>query len=152
MLPIELHHHLPHGGVQRYKRWLPVLVRDRHGDHSLFLLLKEAQNRFQDQVSGQDLSSTTIYWGYLLSSEDASTTDSLDLLLRDPAEEPGDGVHDENRLPGHQVQPRFSWLQVYDFQFCTKKEGVVVSPSFNCLCPYACSTTLKTLATPSSLA
>merc|ERR1719222_1213143 len=45
--------------------------------------------RSQDQVSGQDLSSTTIYWGYLLSSEDASTTDSLDLLLRDPAEEPG---------------------------------------------------------------
>merc|ERR1719222_135361 len=85
--------------------------------------------RSQDQVSGQDLSSTTIYWGYLLSSEDASTTDSLDLLLRDPAEEPGDEVHDENRLPGHQVQPRFSWLQVYDFQFCTKKEGVVVSPS-----------------------
>ena len=47
----------------------------------------------------------------LLSSEDASTPDSLDLLLRHPAEEPGDQVHDENRLPGHKVQPGFDSSQ-----------------------------------------
>ena len=43
MLPVELHHHLSHGGVQRYKRRLPVLVWDWHGGHSHFLFLKEAQ-------------------------------------------------------------------------------------------------------------
>merc|ERR1719222_175532 len=67
--------------------------------------------RSQDQVSGQDLSSTTIYWGYLLSSEDASTTDSLDLLLRDPAEEPGLDNHwllGKNTLAEHlaEASPR----------------------------------------------
>jgi len=60
--------------------------------------------------------------GYLLSSEDASTPDSLDLLLSDPAEEPGDGVHDENRLPGQQVQPGFSSLQEHGFHFENKRK------------------------------
>ena len=47
----------------------------------------------------------------LLSSEDASTPNSLDLLFRHPAEEPGDQVHDENRLPGRKVQPGFDSSQ-----------------------------------------
>ena len=74
---------------------------------------------------GRILVLTTIYWDYLLSSEDAGTTDGLDLLLRDPAEEPGDRVHDENRLPGHQVQPGFSRLQMYRHRICTRGVSLV---------------------------
>ena len=67
--------------------------------------LKEARNYSQSIDCAKNLCSATIERDELLSSEDASTPDSLDLLLRHPAEEPGDQVHDENRLPGHKVQP-----------------------------------------------
>merc|ERR1719209_807636 len=49
-------------------------------------------------------SSATIERDELLSSEDASTPDSLDLLLRHPAEEPGlhdDGLLGKNTLAQH---------------------------------------------------
>ena len=76
---------------------------------NLFLsFLKEARNYSQSIDCAKNLCSATREKDELLSSEDASTTDSLDLLLRHPAEEPGDRVHDENRLPGPQVQPEFS--------------------------------------------
>ena len=72
----------------------------------LFLsFLKEARNYSQSVGCAKNLCSATMERDELLSSEDASTPDSLDLLLRHPAEEPGDQVHDENRLPGHKVQP-----------------------------------------------
>ena len=67
--------------------------------------LKEARNYSQSIDCAKNLCSATREKDELLSSEDASTPDSLDLLLRHPAEEPGDQVHDENRLPGHKVQP-----------------------------------------------
>ena len=73
---------------------------------NLFLsLLKEARNYSQSIGCAKNLCSATREKDELLSSEDASTPDSLDLLLRHPAEEPGDQVHDENRLPGRKVQP-----------------------------------------------
>ena len=78
----------------------------------LFLsFLKEARNYSQSIDCVKNLCSATIEKGELLSSEDASTPDSLDLLFRHPAEEPGDQVHDENRLPGHKVQPGFDSSQ-----------------------------------------
>ena len=93
--------------------------------------------------------------GYLLSSEDASTPDSLDLLLSDPAEEPGDGVHDENRLPGHQAQPRFVGLHYkrVTFHFAKKEEKkLFYSHLLKSFSPCASNATLKTLAPPGSLA
>ena len=85
---------------------------------NLFLsFLKEARNYSQSIGCAKNLCSATIERDELLSSEDASTPDSLDLLLRHPAEEPGDQVHDENRLPGQQVQPGFSPLQEHGFHF-----------------------------------
>jgi len=68
-----------------------------------------------------------IYWDYnLLSSEDASTTNSLDLLLGDPAEEPADQVHDENRLSGRQIQPGFGLLQTYGYHHCSEVHMIVM--------------------------
>ena len=79
---------------------------------NLFLsFLKEARNYSQSIDCAKNLCSATREKDELLSSEDASTPDSLDLLLRHPAEEPGDRVHDENRLPGHKVQPGFDSSQ-----------------------------------------
>ena len=81
---------------------------------NLFLsLLKEARNYSQSIGCAKSLCSATKERAELLSSEDASTPDSLDLLFRHPAEEPGDQVHDENRLPGHKVQPGFDSSHKY---------------------------------------
>ena len=73
--------------------------------------LKEARNYSQSVGCAKNLCSATMERDELLSSEDASTPNSLDLLFRHPAEEPGDQVHDENRLPGRKVQPGFDSSQ-----------------------------------------
>ena len=121
-MPVEFHNHLPHRGLQGYKRWLPVLVWDRH-DNSVFIFSERGSQLFpvcwlcQELMFRHNACMHAMERDELLSSEDASTPDSLDLLLSDPAEEPGDGVHDENRLPGQQVQPGFSPLQEHGFHF-----------------------------------
>ena len=40
MMPVEFHNHLPHRGLQGYKRWLPILVWDRHGRAVFYLFWK----------------------------------------------------------------------------------------------------------------
>ena len=92
---------------------------------NLFLsFLKEARNYSQSIGCAKNLCSATIERDELLSSEDASTPDSLDLLFRHPAEEPGDQVHDENRLPGHKVQPGFDSSQ---YDLCCEAQLPIIS-------------------------
>ena len=44
-MPVEFHNHLPHRGLQGYKRWLPVLVWDRH-DKSVFISSERGSQLF----------------------------------------------------------------------------------------------------------
>jgi len=66
--------------------------------------MKEARNYSQSVGCAKNLCSATMERDELLSSEDASTPDSLDLLFRHPAEEPGlhdDGLLGKNALAQH---------------------------------------------------